>query len=391
MSILVQKFGGTSVEDVASLKRVAQIVWEAHQAGNQVVVVVSAMGQETDRLLRLAREITPRVPDREYATLLATGEQVSAALLTMALQALGLSARSLQGFQLPIMTSNDYRQAHIDRVELSVLTDCLSAGIVPVVTGFQGVNPQYEVTTLGRGGSDVTAVAIAAALHATECQIYTDVAGVYTADPHCVSHARLINAMSYDEMLTFATLGAAVLQDRSVEMARKYQLPLRVLSSMAPGKGTLLRPVDAVVTRPVVSGIACVSAQTQLIFSKKPDAELQTALAAAGIAVEMAHEMALVIPSEVYSRLPDWVAPLHVLTDLARVSLVGVGMAHHAGLSAQIFQLLAQADIPIHAISSSAFQVTILIESAHSVLSMNLLHQVFILEKEDIKASLDLS
>jgi aspartate kinase len=297
MALFVQKFGGTSVGDLERIHRVAERIEKTTRAGHQVVVVLSAMSGETDRLMRLAHEVTSHPDDRELDVLLSSGERVTIALLAMALRGRGINARSFTGRQVGIVTNSSHTRARIAKIMASPVHQALAEGVVPVVAGFQGVNERSEVTTLGRGGSDLTAVALAASLKADRCMIFTDVDGVYTADPKVVPSARKIHKLSYEEMLELASLGANVLQSRSVEFAAKYGVPVEVKSSFQEGEGTLVTHEDADMERAVVSGVAGDRNQAKITVVGVPDrpgiaAELFTAVAGSSISVVMMPRMA---------------------------------------------------------------------------------------------------
>lgn len=388
MSLLIQKFGGSSVATVGHIKRVAEIIKQAIDQGHRVVAVVSAMGDETDRLLSLMNELTLTPPDREYSALLSSGEQVSSALLSMALQQLGVPSQSFNAFQMELLTQQQYRKAHVLSVNTRKLLDEVEQGVVPVITGFQGINQQHEITTLGRGGSDITAVALAAFLDADECQIFTDVDGVFDADPRLLSEARLIPALSYDEMLTFAELGAKVLQTNSVEMARKFHVPLRVLSSLKQSSGTLItEQVDVADT--LVSGLACVDHQVKVTLCDLPAQEVSAVLTHMKqelIDYDMLSEnhkalhqqdMSFVISESELPLLCQLNDDFHIQTGMAKVSLVGRGMQTHAGFAAKIMQLLSSEGIHIHSIGSTALKVSILVNSSQMKFAIKLLHNEF--------------
>jgi aspartate kinase len=271
MTLIVQKYGGTSVGSVERIQAVAERVLASHRAGQQVVVVVSAMSGETDRLLQLARAMDSRPSPRELDTLLSTGEQVTIALLSMALQARGQAAISFTGGQVPITTDSAHNKARIEHIEASRIRNALASGAVVIVAGFQGVDGQGNITTLGRGGSDTTAVALAAALRADECQIYTDVDGIYTTDPRVEPRARRLDRITFEEMLEMASLGAKVLQTRSVEFAMNYRVPVRVLSSFTDGPGTLVTEEENAMEAPRVSGIAFSRNEAKVTVSGVPD------------------------------------------------------------------------------------------------------------------------
>ena len=387
MTLLVQKFGGTSVGSVAHIQRVAQIIQVSLKRGDAVVAVVSAMADETDRLIQLAQQLNPSPNDREYSALLASGEQVTATLLTIALQQLGIKAKSYNAFQMQLQTDGQYCKARILNVDWQCLQEDLDQHIVPVVMGFQGVNAQQEITTLGRGGSDISAVALAAFMHAEECQIFTDVDGVYSADPHIVTDAQRIKSMSYDEMLTYAQLGANVLQQSAVEMARKYNVILRVLSSLQVGPGTLItRGLQS--DKLLVSGVACEINQVKASMTNLVQTDVTRILnfiEQERIDMDMfwqqqidgAIKLSFVMNEGELATLCKFTSDIHVQSGMAKLSLVGQRMRTHAGFSAHIMQLLGQQNIQIHRIVSSETKVSILIDSAVMQHAAVLLHKYF--------------
>jgi aspartate kinase len=404
MSVVVQKYGGTSVGSVERIRAVAGRVLRARQQGHQVVVVVSAMAGETDRLLGLAREVAATPVAREVDTLLATGEMVSIALVAMALRDLGCPAESFTGPQGGILTDNAHMQARIKHITTTRLQRALTAGVVPVVAGFQGVSEGDDLTTLGRGGSDLTAVALAAALHAELCEIYTDVDGVYSADPNIVPQARRLARISYDEMLEMARLGAKVLQARSVEFAKKYNVPVVVKSSFSEGSGTLVSRSDQDMERVIVSGVTSDKNQAKITLTRVLDrpgiaAKLFGRIAAANIVVDMiiqnASEGGLTDISFTVSRsdaqqtlalahqsLVDLGAEEATLqTNIAKVSIVGVGMQSHAGVAARMFEVLAAESINILMISTSEIKISCVIEDKYTELAVRVLHDAFQLDQ----------
>ncbi len=404
MSVIVQKYGGTSVGSIARIRAVAERVQRTRQQGHDVVVVVSAMSGETDRLLGLAREASTMPPAREVDTLLATGEIVSIALTAMALHALGCPAESFTGQQGGILTDSAHTQARIKQITATRLQQALAQGVVPVVAGFQGTNEAQDVTTLGRGGSDLTAVALAAALQADLCEIYTDVDGVYSADPNIVPQARRLERISYDEMLEMARLGAKVLQARSVEFAKKYDVPVVVKSSFTEGGGTLVTRPDQDMEQVVVAGVTSDKNQAKVTLTGVPDrpgiaAKLFGRIAAANIVVDMiiqnASEGGLTDISFTVSRsdaqqtlalaqqsLADLEAKEATLqTNIGKVSIVGVGMQSHAGVAARMFEALAAENINILMISTSEIKISCVIEDKYTELAVRTLHEVFQLDQ----------
>jgi aspartate kinase len=390
--LLIQKFGGTSVASVEHILRVATIIKESIDRGDQIIAVISAMNDETDRLITLMEQITDVPADREYSALLASGEQVSSALLALALHKLGVASVSYNAYQIELKTQSQHRKSHVSSVNARKLLDDTKQRIVPVVAGFQGINDQLEVTTLGRGGSDITAVALAAFLDADECQIYTDVNGVYSADPRVVPSAQLINVMNFDEMLAFAELGAKVLQQNSVEMARKYNVPLRVLSSFnALSKGTLIKSNGS--SNAIVSGIASVDGQVKVTVcdievndlaeilqhmkDELIDYDMLTQNQNQNTNTTDTHDMSFAISESELPRLCKLTHDFHIQTGIAKISLVGQGMQMHAGFAATILQLLAQKDIPVHSIFSTEIKVSILINADLLVQAVQILHNEF--------------
>src|SRR2546426_213949 len=404
MGVIVQKYGGTSVGSIERIRAVAERVRRTRQEGHQVVVVVSAMAGETDRLLGLARAVSATPVAREVDMLLATGEMVSIALVAMTLQELGCQAESFTGPQGGILTDNVHTRARIKHITTARLRRALVAGIVPVVAGFQGVSEADDVTTLGHGGSDLTAVALAAALHAELCEIYTDVDGVYSADPSIVPQARRLARISYDEMLEMARLGAKVLQARSVEFAKKYNVPVVVKSSFSEGSGTLVSRSDQDMERVIVSGVTADKNQARITLTRVLDrpgiaAKLFGRIAAANIVVDMiiqnASEGGLTDISFTVSRsdaqqtlalahqsLVDLGAEEATLqTNIAKVSIVGVGMQSHAGVAARMFEVLAAESINILMISTSEIKISCVIEDKYTELAVRVLHDAFQLDQ----------
>jgi aspartate kinase len=404
-NVVVQKYGGTSVGSIERMRAVAERVKRAQQQGHRVVVVVSAMAGETDRLLGLARQISLTPNTREVDALLVTGEMVATALVAMALQDLRCRAESFTGPQGGILTDSAHTQARIKRITTTRLRRALDAGIIPVVAGFQGASESDDLTTLGRGGSDLTAVALAAALDADRCEIYTDVDGVYTADPNVVPAARRLERISYDEMLEMARLGAKVLQARSVEFAKTYHVPLVVKSSFTEGSGTLvIKPDQDMMERVVVAGVASDKNQAKITITRVLDrpgiaAKLFGRIGAADIVVDMiiqnASERGLtdisftVARNEAQHALTLALQSLAALgaedatlqTNIAKVSIVGVGMQSHAGVAARMFQALAAENINILMISTSEIKISCVIEDKYTELAVRILHEAFHLDQ----------
>jgi len=400
MGLVVQKYGGSSVADPHKIKRVAQRVVETAKDGHGVVVVVSAMGKTTDGLIRLAHEITPTPNERELDMLLATGEQVSIALLAMAIETMGHKARSFTGEQAGIRTDAAHTRARIVGIDGDKVRRALDDGHIAIVAGFQGVTEGDDITTLGRGGSDLTAVALAAALRADVCEIHTDVDGVYTADPNIVPEARKLARISYDEMLEMASLGAKVLQARSVEYAKKYGVPVHVRSTFKTEPGTLVTREEPHMEAVIVTGIAHDRGQAKVSILRVPDrpgiaAQVFGAVADHGIVVDMIvqnisrdgytdisftlqrtdRDKSVAVLSEVARR----VGAQGVTHDdrIAKVSIVGVGMRSHSGVAARMFKALSSEGINIQMISTSEIAVSCVIEDKYTELAVRALHDTF--------------
>ena len=404
MALIVQKYGGTSVGDTDRMKNVARRCLAAQAAGHDVVVVVSAMSGETNRLLKLVAQITDRPSEREQDVVVATGEQVSIGLVAMAIQAQGGLATSFLGHQVQIVTDNVFSKARIKRIDAERIVELLKQKHIVVVAGFQGQDEQGNVTTLGRGGSDTTAVALAAALKADACEIYTDVDGVYTTDPNVCPAARKLERISYEEMLDLASVGAKVLQIRSVEFAMKYKVPLWVKSSFTDDPGTLVCEEDKSMENVVVSGIAYDKNEAKIAISGVPDvpgvaAKIFGALDEQNIVVDLIVQTAsrdgrtdlsftvgktdLAKAREVVERVTKDIhaGGLETDGDVAKVSIVGVGMRNHSGVAAKMFQILASEGINIQLISTSEIKVSCLIQSKYTELAVRALHTAFGLDK----------
>jgi len=404
VALIVQKYGGTSVGTIERIHRVAERVERAHKDGHGVVVVLSAMSGETDRLIKLAHEVTGTPDEREMDMLLSTGERVTIALLAMDLRGRGVNARSFTGRQVGIHTDSAHTKARISRVTADRIRNALAEGIVPVVAGFQGINASSDVTTLGRGGSDLTAVALAAALKADRCIIYTDVDGVYTADPNIVPAARRLEKISYEEMLEMASLGAKVLQSRSVEFAAKYAVPVEVNSSFKEGKGTLVTREDADMEGVMVSGVTGDRNQAKITIVGVPDrpgiaARVFGAVAAANIVVDMIiqnvsqasmTDISFTVPKPDLRKAVDLVQQLAqevgarsvaVTEAIAKVSLIGVGMRSHSGVAAKMFEVLSREGVNIMMISTSEIKISCVIEEKYLELAMRTLHTAFGLDR----------
>ncbi|MFV9988912.1 MAG: aspartate kinase [Coxiella endosymbiont of Dermacentor nuttalli] len=409
MALIVQKFGGSSVADIDSIQNVARIVSEARQQGHVVVVVVSAMYGETDRLIKLARSISD-TNLREYDVLISTGEQMSAALLSMALGARNCPAHSYTAAQIHLRTTNEHQKARIIDVDPQILLADLKEGYTPVVTGFQGINEISEITTLGRGGSDLTAVVLAAALKAEECQIFTDVDGVYTSDPKGVPTARRISKITFDEVIEMSSLGAKVLQSRCLEFAGKYQVPIRVLSSLRKGPGTLISYERDCIEQPLVSGIAFERYQAKLTLQGIPErlgiaSYILGPISKADIEVDMIVQNVLTLNTKIdFSftvQRDDYLKVYPIIQKVAeelgaqavsgnskvsKISLVGVGMRSHAGIASQMFSALGQEGIHIHLITATEVKISAVIDEKYLEVGARTLHSVFNLDR-DIKIS----
>jgi aspartate kinase len=405
MALIVQKYGGTSVGDVDRIKNVARRVTLARAAGHDVVVVVSAMAGETDRLIGLAQKMAERPDERELDVILATGEQVSIGLLSLAIQGLGYRARSFTGSQVRIQTDDVHTKARIVSIDADRVRQALAEGEIAIVAGFQGVSVEDEITTLGRGGSDLTAVAMAAALAADVCEIYTDVDGVYTADPNIVPEARKLDRISYDEMLELASLGAKVLQTRSVEYAKNYLVPVHVRSSFNDNPGTMVVKEDTAMEKVVVSGIAYNKQEAKITITRVADrpsiaATLFGRVAEANIVVDMivqnigqdgSTDISFTVPKTDYARTQEIVRVMlkeigadKVIGDdkIAKVSIVGVGMRAHSGVAAKMFETLGREKINIIMISTSEIKVSCVIEAKYTELAVRVLHEAFGLARE---------
>jgi len=404
MSLIVQKYGGSSVADTEKIKRVARRVADTRNSGHQVVVVISALGDTTDRLVGLAREICERPPEREMDMLLATGEQISVALLSMAMHSLRQDAISFTGAQVGIVTDNAHTKAKIIDIKAERILEELAAGKVVIVAGFQGVSLDNNITTLGRGGSDTTAVALAAALKADLCEIYTDVEGVFTADPRVVPEARKLDSISYDEMLEMAATGARVMQLRSIEFARNYGVVIHVRSSFTDSEGTWIRDEPERMEKAVISGVTHDTGEAKVTLKGVPDrpgiaAHLFRRLAEANINVDMiiqnvsdnaqtditftlgvddlprARDILAVVAEELDARSYD------CDEDIAKVSLVGAGMKTHPGVAADMFEALAEEGINIEMISTSSIKISCVVRKAEVERAVKAIHRRFDLER----------
>jgi len=401
MARIVMKFGGTSMAGIERIRGVAARVKREVEAGNEVAVVVSAMAGETDRLVGFCREASPLADPREYDVVVASGEQVTSGLLAIALQSAGLKARSWLGWQLPVATSDAHSTARIQDIDTVAVLAAMAGGEVAVVPGFQGLSPDNRITTLGRGGSDTSAVALAAALKADRCDIYTDVDGVYTTDPRIVPRARKLDQITYEEMLELASVGAKVLQTRSVELAMKEKVRVQVLSSFSDAPGTLVVDEDEIVEQELIAGVAYNRNEAKVTVVGVPDRPGAVAgvfgpLADAGINVDMivqniAHastttDVTFTVPRTELPRSLDVLAAIQpeigyaeVLSDdaVAKISVVGVGMKSHAGVAVTMFKALADRGINIQAITTSEIKVSVLIAEEYTELAVRVLHTAY--------------
>jgi aspartate kinase len=408
MALVVQKYGGTSVGDVERIRNVARRVLNAKKQGHQLIVVVSAMAGETDKLIRLAHQITPAPDERELDVLVSTGEQVSIALLAMALKSMNCDSKSYLGFQIKIATDSVFGKARIASIDSEKMRQDLRDGRVVVVAGFQGVDDSGNITTLGRGGSDTSAVAVAAALGADVCEIYTDVDGVYTTDPNVYPKARKLSRISYDEMLEMASLGAKVLQIRSVEFAKKYDVPIHVRSSFNDNPGTIVCKEDKEMEKVVVSGVTYDKNEAKIEIMRLPDipgvaAKLFKPIADANIVVDMiiqtsstekgCADVAFTVPKSDFEKTLQIVKETNKEfggkevksnEDIAKISIVGVGMRSHSNVATQMFSALAKEGINIHMISTSEIKISCIIDSKYTELAVRALHDAFELDQPAI-------
>jgi aspartate kinase len=403
MALIVQKYGGTSVGSIEKIRNVAKRVLEDYKKGNRMVVVLSAMAGQTDGLIRLAREMCNDPDPRELDVLMATGEQVSVALLAMALKSMGYDARSLLGFQAAIRTDQLYGKARIQEIDATRILEELDKNRIVAVAGFQGLDDKGNITTLGRGGSDTTAVALAAALKADVCEIYTDVKGVYTTDPNICPKARKMDAISYDEMLELASLGAKVLEIRSVEFAKKYNVPIHVRSTFTQERGTMVVAETKDMERVLVSGVAYNKNEARITVKRVPDrpgtaARIFEPIFKADIIVDMivqntsedgSTDLTFTVPKadfqksmKLVSEVAKQIGAEKVLGDenIAKVSIVGVGMRNHAGVAQKMFHILAKENINITMISTSEIKISCIIEEKYTELAVRVLHEAFELE-----------
>lgn len=409
MALVVQKYGGTSMGSIERIRNVAKRVAKTYDEGNDLVVVVSAMSGETNKLVALANEICEFPSEREYDVMVATGEQVSMSLLAMCLQSMGYKSKSYCGFQLPIITDSAFSKARIEEIDDKKVREDLKNGVIVVVAGFQGIDRQGNLTTLGRGGSDTSAVAVAAAMKADVCEIYTDVDGVYTTDPRIVPEASKLEKISYDEMLEMASLGSKVLQIRSVEFAKKYDVVIHVRSSFNDNPGTLVTKEDAEMEAVLVSGITYNKDEAKISVLRVPDrpgiaAKIFSPLSAANITVDMIiqnvshdglNDMTFTVPKSDFKKALKIVQETataigagSVTSDenIAKVSIVGVGMRSHSGVACKMFETLSNEGINILMISTSEIKISCIIEMKYTELAIRILHEAFALDKLSVKA-----
>ncbi|MBO1076751.1 aspartate kinase [Roseomonas marmotae] len=400
MARIVMKFGGTSVADLDRIRNVANRVKREVDAGNEVAVVVSAMSGTTNQLVKWCTELSPLHDAREYDTVVATGEQVTIGLLAIALQTIGVDARSWQGWQIPIRTDDAHGKARVEEIDGTVLIERMKTGQVPVVAGFQGIGPDNRVTTLGRGGSDLSAVAIAAAVKADRCDIYTDVDGVYTTDPRIVPKARKLPAVAYEEMLELASVGAKVLQTRSVELAMKQRVRVQVLSSFEDKPGSMVVDEDEIVEQPLVTGVAYSRDEAKVTLRRVPDkpgiaAQVFVPLSEANVNVDMivqnlgadgTTDMTFTVgktdlprAKEVLEKARPVIQFEAMITDpeVAKISIVGIGMRSHAGVAATMFKALSEKGINIQVISTSEIKTSVLVGLEYTELAVRALHTAY--------------
>ncbi len=406
MGLIVQKYGGTSVADIERIRNVARRVAKAFDGGNDVVVVISAMAGVTDGLMKMSAQISEKPQKRELDVLLATGEQTTAALLAMTLCAMNYPARSLLGFQAEVHTDCDYGNARIVDIGTDSIRRLMTGRTIVVVAGFQGCDPEGNITTLGRGGSDTSAVAIAAALKADTCEIYTDVDGIYTADPNICPRARKLTVVSYDEMLNMASLGAKVLQIRSVGFAKKYNVPVHVRSSFNGEEGTMVVNEDSGMEKLIVTAVTHDKDQARITLKKVPDqpgiaAKIFTPITEAKIVVDMIiqntraggqTDLTFTVPKSDFPRAMEierevarQIGAEEVFggKDIAKVSVIGVGMRNHSGVAATMFNTLAKENVNIIMISTSEIRISCVIEEKYTELAVRVLHTAFGLDRED--------
>ena len=399
-NLVVQKFGGTSLANIERIQAVANLIEQSVKSGKEVVAVVSAMAGETQRLIDLAKEVQSEPDPREYDALISSGEQVSVALLAMALKEKNFLSKSYTAFQLGLKTNEIHGKARINSIDTRILHKDLKKGIVPVITGFQGINEFGDITTLGRGGSDTSAVALAVALDANECQIYTDVDGVYTTDPHVYDKAKKIDKLSFEEMLELSSLGAKVLQIRSVEFASKFNMPIRVLSSFNKGEGTLIDKEDENLEEALISGVTHTKNDSKLIIRQVPDvpgiaAKILSPISKEGIEVDVivqnvaedkTTDFTFTVKDEeadkaakILNDLSDELGggSVELAKEISKVSVVGVGMKSHAGVAAKMFSALADKNINIDMISTSEIKISVVVSRENAEDAVKALHDAF--------------
>ncbi len=405
MALIVQKYGGTSVANVERIQSVARRVVQRRKAGDDLVVVLSARAGETDRLIALAREMSPNPDPREMDVLLSTGEQVTIALFSMAVKDLGLEAVSMTGYQAGIMTDHHHGEARISWIETSPVKEKLKEGKIVVVAGFQGYDDEGNITTLGRGGSDTSAVALAAALRAETCEIYTDVEGVFTTDPNIYSKARKLDKISYEEMFEMASMGAKVLHLRSVEFGMKFGVPIMVLSSFTDTPGTLVTKEDAEMEKVVVSGITYNRNEARITLTDVPDvpgmaAKLFRPLSDEDINIDLIVQgrgsvlgkanISFTVPQKDYDKTMEvamrvgeeiGAGRVHSNPNISKISLIGLGMRSHSGVASKMFEILAKENINIKMISTSEIKISVIIDEKYTELAVRVLHDAFQLEK----------
>jgi aspartate kinase len=407
VALIVQKYGGTSVGTIERIRNIARRAIKTKEQGHSVIVVVSAMAGETDRLIGLAQQITDLPDEREYDVLVSTGEQVSVALLAITLHSMGNSAVSFLGHQIKIQTDSAFSKARILNIDSERIMNSLDHGTIVIVAGFQGVDEDNNITTLGRGGSDTTAVAVAAALNADVCEIYTDVDGVYTTDPNICSNARKLEKISYDEMLEMASLGAKVLQIRSVELAKKYNVAIHVRSSFSDNTGTIVTKEDEEMEKVMVSGVTYNQNEAKITILRVPDkpgvaSKIFTPITEANINVDMIiqntstdgyADLTFTVPKADFKKALGIVQKtarelnaVDVLSDpnIAKVSIVGAGMRSHAGVASKMFTVLANVGVNIMMISTSEIKISCVIDAKFTELAVRVLHETFELGKGDV-------
>lgn len=400
LNLVVQKFGGTSLANIERIQAVANLIEQSVKSGKEVVAVVSAMAGETQRLIDLAKEVQSEPDPREYDALISSGEQVSVALLAMALKEKNFLSKSYTAFQLGLKTNEIHGKARINSIDTRILHKDLKKGIVPVITGFQGINEFGDITTLGRGGSDTSAVALAVALDANECQIYTDVDGVYTTDPRVYDKAKKIDKLSFEEMLELSSLGAKVLQIRSVEFASKFNMPIRVLSSFNKGEGTLIDKEDENLEEALISGVTHTKNDSKLIIRQVPDvpgiaAKILSPISKEGIEVDVivqnvaedkTTDFTFTVKDEeadkaakILNDLSDELGggSVELAKEISKVSVVGVGMKSHAGVAAKMFSALADKNINIDMISTSEIKISVVVSRENAEDAVKALHDAF--------------